>query len=142
MSKKGLEKISAHLSDVARAFQQTDRGVHAALKHHRSSRWRPASTAPYNQDLELRVTEDGTRTTMPFPCRHTNEDEWINVDLGVPLQIQPIEWRAWQDSKSPYPHQSSIFAPEASMTRRLRQWGRKLAESKMVRTRFSSKQDV
>jgi hypothetical protein len=62
--------------------------------------------------------------------------------LGVPLQIQPIEWRAWQDSKSPYPHQSSIFAPEASMTRRLRQWGRKLAESKMVRTRFSSKQDV
>jgi hypothetical protein len=55
---------------------------------------------------------------MPFPCRQTNVDEWINVDLGVPLKIEPIEWRAWQRSKSPQPHQSSIFAPGASAARR------------------------
>lgn len=110
MSKTGIEKFREHLvSDVARAIQQTDRAVHAALEHHHLSRWHPASTAPYNQDLELRVSEDGTITTMPFPCRRTNKDEWINVDLGVPVQIQPIEWRAWQQSKSPHPHQSSIF---------------------------------
>ena len=56
---------------------------------------------------------------MPFPCRHTNADEWINVDLGVPLKIEPLEWRAWQRSKSPQPHQSSIYAPAASAARRL-----------------------
>jgi hypothetical protein len=125
MSKTGIGKIGEHLvSDVARAIQETDRAVHAALEHHQLSRWHPASTAPYNQDLELRVSEDGTVTTMPFPCRQTNKDGWINVDLGVPLQIQPVEWRAWQQSKSPHPHQSSIFAPEKSAARRLGQWGR------------------
>lgn len=124
MSKRGIGKIREHLvSDVARAIQETDRAVHAVLDHH-LSRWHPASTAPYNQDLELRVSEDGTTTTMPFPCRHTNEDEWINVDLGVPLKIHPVEWRAWQQSKSPHPHQSSIFSPRASAARRLKQWGR------------------
>jgi hypothetical protein len=125
MRKTGLEKFGGHLvSDVVRAFRQTDRAVHTVLEHHQLSRWRPASTAPYNQDLELRVTEDGTIATMPFPCRQTNEDEWINVDLGVPLKIQPVEWRAWQQSKSPHPHQSSIFAPQTSAPRRLKQWGR------------------
>jgi hypothetical protein len=99
-----------------------ENAVHAV--HHQLSRWRPASTAPYNQDLELRVSEDGTIATMPFPCRHTNEDEWINVDLGVPLKIQPVEWRTWQQTKSPYPHQSSIFAPKASAARRRELWGR------------------
>ena len=125
MRKKGLEKFGEHLaSDVARVLHGTDRAVHAALEHHQPSRWRLASTAPYNQDLELRVNEDGTIATMPFPCRHTNEDEWINVDLGVPLKIHPVEWRAWQQSKSPHPHQSSIFAPRASAAHRLKQWGR------------------
>jgi len=128
MRKMGIEKLRQHLvSDVARVVERSDRAVHAALGHHLGhhhwSRWHPASTAPYNQDLELRITEDGAVTTMPFPCRHTNEDEWINVDLGVPLQIQPVEWRAWQQSKSPDPHQSSIFSPQTSADRRLEQWG-------------------
>ena len=125
MRKSGLEKFGEHLaSDVARVLHGTDRAIHAALGHHQLSRWHPASTAPYNQDLELRVNEDGTIATMPFPCRHTNGDEWINVDLGVPLKIHPVEWRAWQQSKSPHPHQSSIFAPRASAAHRLKQWGR------------------
>lgn len=140
MSKTGIEKFGEHLvSDVARAIQQTDRAVHAVLEHHHLSRWHPVSTAPYNQDLELRVSEDGTITTMPFPCRHTNEDEWINVDLGVPLHIQPIEWRAWQQSKSPHPHQSSIFAPEAQAARRLEQWGQLRGQPNEVPERFPAK---
>ena len=143
MSKRGIGKIREHLvSDVARAFHQTDRAVHAALGHHHLSRWHPASTAPYNQDLELRVSEDGTTTTMPFPCRHTNEDEWINVDLGVPLQIQPVEWRAWQQSKSPHPHQSSIFAPETSAIRRREQWGRMHGRQDDGEGDLSSKSDA
>jgi hypothetical protein len=109
------------------------------LREHLLSRWHPASTAPYNQDLELRVAEDGATTTMPFPCRHTNEDEWINVDLGVPMQIKPVEWRAWQQSKSPHPHQSSIFAPETSASRRLAQWGRLHEFQNGVRADFPAK---
>ena len=109
------------------------------LREHLVSRWHPASTAPYNQDLELRVKEDGATTTMPFPCRHTNEDEWINVDLGVPMQIQPVGWRAWQQSKSPHPHQSSIFAPETSAARRLEQWGRLHELQNGVRADFPAK---
>jgi hypothetical protein len=98
-------------------------GVHLATSERRQlHRWRPVSTAPYNHDLELRVTEDGSVTTMPFPCRHTNSDEWINVDLGVPLKIQPVEWRAWQQGKSPSARRSSILAPAASAARRLKQW--------------------
>ena len=112
------------------------------LREHLVSRWHPASTAPYNQDLELRVAEDGTTTTMPFPCRHTNEDEWINVDLGVPMQIQPVEWRAWQQSKSPQPHQSSIFAPEASASRRLEQWGRLREHPNHVPVDVAAKPDM
>ena len=120
MRSKVFEKFAEHLvSDVVRVISKTDETFHIAFEHHHLSRWYPASTAPYNQDLELRVAEDGRKTTMPFPCRHTNADEWINVDLGVPLKIEPLEWRAWQRSKSPQPHQSSIYAPQASTARRL-----------------------
>jgi len=119
MRNKAFEKFAEHLvSDVARVIRKTET-LHAAFELHHLSRWHPASTAPYNQDLELRVAEDGRKTTMPFPCRHTNTDEWINVDLGVPLKIEPLEWRAWHRSKSPQPHQSSIFASGASTARRL-----------------------
>ena len=115
MRSKVFEKFAEHLvSDVVRVISKTDETFHIAFEHHD-----PASTAPYNQDLELRVAEDGRKTTMPFPCRHTNADEWINVDLGVPPKIEPLEWRAWQRSKSPQPHQSSIYAPQASTARRL-----------------------
>ena len=124
MSKSENENVGGHLlSDVARAIQETDRAVHAVLERQHLSHWRPASTAPYNKDLEIRVTEDGITSALPFPCRHTNGGEWINVDLGVPLQIQPVEWRTWQRSKSPAPHPSSIFGPEASAVRRREKWG-------------------
>lgn len=143
MSKRGMGKIREHLvSDVARAFHETDRAVHAALEHRHLSRWHPASTAPYNQDLELRVSEDGTITTMPFPCRQTNEDQWINVDLGVPVRIQPVEWRAWQQSKSPHPHQSSIFARVTQASRRVPQWDRLHEQSNEVRPDFPAEPDM
>jgi hypothetical protein len=109
MSKIGIESLGEYF--------------HAALERQHLSDWRPASTAPCNQDLELRVSEDGATTALPFPCRHTNGDEWINVDLGVPLQIQPVEWRAWRRSKSPRPYQASIFGNERSALHRQQQWG-------------------
>ncbi len=124
MSKIGIENLGEHLlSDVARAIEKTDRAVHAALERQHLSHWHPAATAPYNQDLELRVVEDGVTTALPFPCRHTNADEWINVDLGVPLHIRPVEWRPWLHGKSPHPYQSSILGAEGSAIHRQEQWG-------------------
>ena len=124
MVKNGNEGLGYLVSNVSRAIRQADRAVHAARARQHSSRWRPASTAPCNQDLELRVSEDGLTTPLPFPCRQTNGDEWINVDLGVPLQIRPVEWRAWRHANSPQPHYSSIFGIDRSISRQQEQWGR------------------
>jgi hypothetical protein len=110
------------LSDLARAIKEADSTVRAALEREHSWHWRRASTAPYNQDLELRVTEDGSTHMLPFPCRRTNADQWINVDLGAPLQIQPVEWRAWLRRKSPHPHQSSIFGSDGLAVYRWEKW--------------------
>ena len=122
MRKTGAKNFREQLlSDVTRVVETA---VHAAINHQHPSNWRAASTAPCNQDLELRITEDSTTGALPFPCRQTNGGEWINVDLGVPLHIQPVEWRAWLQSKSPDPHQSSIFSPEGSAIRRREQRGR------------------
>ena len=111
MRKSGFEKFAWRLvTDLTRPIHEGDLAVPTAREHYQLSRWRPVSTAPYNHDLELRVSEDGSVATMPFPCRHTNKDEWINVDLGVPLKIQPVEWRAWRPGKSPNAHRWSIFA--------------------------------
>jgi len=124
MSKIGIESFGEHLlTGVAEAIKETDRAVQIALERQHLSHWHPASTAPYNRDLELRVNEDGTTSTLPFPCRHTNEDVWINVDLGTPLQIRPVEWRPWQQSKSPHPYATSIFGTERSALHRQEQWG-------------------
>jgi len=124
MSKTWIESLREHLlSDAARAVDEADRAVHAALARQRLSHWHPASTAPCNQELEVRVTEDGLTTTLPFPCRRTNRDEWINVDLGVPLRIQAAQWRTWQKAQSPHPYQSSVLGPEGSAVRRQELWG-------------------
>jgi len=72
------------------------------------SQWRLISTAPYNQELELRIADNGETVTLEFPCLRTNEGAWINVDLGTEINIQPVEWRLWQGGKSPEPHRSKI----------------------------------
>jgi hypothetical protein len=72
------------------------------------SHWRQISTAPYNQELELRIIENGDTVTLEFPCLRTNEEAWINVDLGSEIKVQPAEWRIWQGGKSPEPHHSKI----------------------------------
>jgi hypothetical protein len=123
MSKIGTESFGEHLlSDVARVMQDADRAAYAVMERQHLCHWHPASTAPHNQDLERRVVEEGTAIALPFPCRHINTGEWISVDLGVPLQIQPLEWRAWQRGKSPDPHLSSIFSPLGAARRRREQW--------------------
>jgi len=59
--------------------------------------WHPATTAPFNRDLELRLAGHRRRCTLPFPCRHT-PDGWMNSDLNVRIDLPAIEWRCWRSS--------------------------------------------
>src|ERR1700686_2510107 len=71
--------------------------------HLRLHPWHPISTAPCNRGVELRVREGAAVSILEFPCRQTNAGDWINCDLGTPIKIQPVEWRAWQQGNSPQP---------------------------------------
>jgi hypothetical protein len=71
--------------------------------HFRSHPWHPISTAPCNRGIELRVRERTAISTLEFPCQQTNAGDWINCDFGTPINIQPVEWRAWQHCHSPQP---------------------------------------
>ena len=60
---------------------------------------------PFNRDLELRAVVSGEIKTLKFPCRQTNAG---NADLGLPVQIQPVEWRVWQHGQFPHPYFSAV----------------------------------
>jgi hypothetical protein len=82
------------------------------LKHlDGSMSWRPASTAPFNCDIEVCLSGDGGSHIIPFPCRQTRAG-WINSDLEIRLDIEPREWRPWPDGKagpvSPGVHKTSL----------------------------------
>jgi len=82
--------------------------IHEFARHLRRAKWRPISTAPHNQELELRIGDFGTPLALEFPCLRTNSGAWINVDLGSEVQIQPLEWRVWRRHPSPQPHRRRI----------------------------------
>jgi nucleotide-binding universal stress UspA family protein len=87
-----IEDVEHTISDIALGFH---------LAH-----WHPISTAPCNQSLELRVAEGDDIVTVEFPCCRTNENEWINADLGTQVHFHPVQWRIWQHSKPLHPHRS------------------------------------
>lgn len=57
--------------------------------------WHPVTTAPFNQDLELRLAGQHRRYVLPFPCRNTR-DGWMNSDLKVRVDLPAVEWRCWR----------------------------------------------
>lgn len=105
MSKDWLEILKKYLpTRLGRAIGDAEHAVDKLALHIHLSHWHPITTAPFNQDLELRVVEADKILTLEFPCRKTNAGEWINTDLGSPVTIQPVEWRVWQHKQSPHPH--------------------------------------
>jgi hypothetical protein len=78
--------------------------------HFRPHPWHPISTAPCNRGVELRVREGTAISTLEFPCRQTNAGDWINCDFGTPINIQPVEWRAWQHGHAPQPQSPKLNA--------------------------------
>ena len=107
MSFDWIEHIGTHLPpSVRRAIKDASQTIHdIALRVH-FAHWHFITTAPCNQDLELRSVDEEKVETLPFPCRQTNFGEWINADLGSRIQIEPVEWRVWQKGKSRQPHRS------------------------------------
>jgi hypothetical protein len=105
MSTSWIEKFvdARVLPQFDRIILQANRRLRGSLEHQSRYRWHPISTAPYNQDLELRIIDgnEAAEEVLPFPCRHLNSGGWWNPDLGVRLQINPIEWGVWQKSVSP-----------------------------------------
>jgi hypothetical protein len=99
-------RVRAVAQAAARPFQFFIRG--------RLSRWRPISTAPSNQELEVRILEDGKVSTLEFPCVRTNDGSWLDVDLGSAVKIEPTQWRHWPYRKSPNAHHARIKASDRS----------------------------
>jgi hypothetical protein len=115
MSKTWLESLTSHLPEsVEHAIEDADRAIHEFKQNARASHWRPISTAPHNQELELRIGEGSEVEALEFPCLQTNSGAWINVDLGAEIKIQPVEWRLWRREKSPEPHHAQIKASDRS----------------------------
>ena len=87
--------------------------------HFRSHPWHPISTAPCNRGVELRVRDGRAISTLEFPCQQTNAGDWINCDFGTPINIQPLEWRAWQHGHSPQPQSPQVNTRgRSALTRR------------------------
>lgn len=115
MSKTWFESLVSHLpTSVENAVKDADKAIHDIREHAHFSQWHPISTAPCNQELELRIPEDGTLVTLEFPCLKTNVGAWINVDLGAEIKLDPVEWRRWQREKSPEPHHRQIKTTDRS----------------------------
>ena len=60
--------------------------------------WHSASTAPFDQDLELSVIEAGEAHALVFPCRRTQRG-WVNALTKSPVAVEPSHWRPWSESK-------------------------------------------
>ena len=108
-----LTIVQCWLAVVALASKMAD-GIQHFRRTVRLSRWRLISTAPSNQELEIRIVEDGKVSKVEFPCLRTNDGAWIDVDLGTEIKLQPVEWRHWRYGKSPSAHRARIAINDRS----------------------------
>ncbi len=58
--------------------------------------WKPASTAPFDRDLELAVIDDDEIHALVFPCRRVLGG-WMNAGTKeVMTRLEPSHWREWR----------------------------------------------
>jgi hypothetical protein len=112
MNNRKMDNVKWTGSKLTHAIEALDLRIRKCLLHRHLSNWRPISTAPHNQDLEIGVLDEKTLIELPFPCRRNNASEWINTDLGTRVYVQPVRWRIWQ--KAP---DSGARMPFAAATR-------------------------
>jgi len=61
--------------------------------------WQPASTAPFDRDLELAVIEGDQVHAVAFPSRRVAAG-WINAATKAVLDVKPTHWRDWNKRSS------------------------------------------
>jgi len=57
--------------------------------------WNPASTAPFDLDLELAVLDGEGAHSLIFPCRRVLSG-WIKAETGERVDVRPTHWREWR----------------------------------------------
>jgi hypothetical protein len=57
--------------------------------------WQSIDTAPFGQDLQLSVIENGEVHALIFPCRRA-EGGWLRGLTKQLVSIRPTHWRLWQ----------------------------------------------
>ena len=60
--------------------------------------WRPVTTAPADDDLELSIYDNDEYHALVFPCRRDGSG-WRDVRANRPVPLIPTHWRRW-DGKS------------------------------------------
>ena len=62
--------------------------------------WRLIVTAPFEEDVELFVTDvDGSLYGLRHPCRRTAEG-WVRSDTRTPLVVTPVRWKPYNPNRS------------------------------------------
>jgi hypothetical protein len=62
--------------------------------------WQPISTAPFWENLELAVFDDGGEAhALVFPCRRTAEG-WLDVPMNRLIEVRPTHWRPWAEANT------------------------------------------
>ena len=64
-------------------------------EEHSAVDWQSIDTAPFGQDLQLSVIENGEVHALIFPCRRT-EGGWLRGLTKQIVSIRPTHWRQWQ----------------------------------------------
>jgi hypothetical protein len=65
------------------AIDAVDLGIRRYLLHRHLAPWHPITTAPHNQDLEIRALDENGLVAIPFPYQRTDASDRINTDLGT-----------------------------------------------------------
>ena len=61
--------------------------------------WQPASTAPFDRDLELAVIDPAGPHALVFPCRRILGG-WIKTETKQRIALDPTHWREWRADRS------------------------------------------
>ena len=60
--------------------------------------WQSISTAPVEEELEVRLEDPFGRYVLLFPCKLVPGRGWINSRLETPLRAEPVDWRYWDEA--------------------------------------------
>ncbi len=58
--------------------------------------WEPIKSAPFGQDLQLAVVENGEAHALVFPCLRV-VGGWVDSAGRKRVEVYPTHWRVWRD---------------------------------------------